>query len=590
MTDHNPHDWLSALLDGEMTADERAAAERLLQGDPGSERELQQFREIGDLLRTLPSHEPPAGFSNVVMRRCEQESLLEGVPIGNVADAADVGSEAGTWQKLPASVPSTEAGSFRHVAGSRRTRSTLAIVAGILATAAMLFLLVQVVSPPGTPTPERAKSSGLFAENDLARTDADKDRAVPVKAAPEKVAERLPSSAAATSTTAKTLPRDLSKSAGLSVTQSFAKRGLEIPQNGGQNRPAPGPIRFGAGGRGGFGGAGGGSMRFEMDDRESRFRIGEVVPYLQVAGDRTAVIEVTVVDVNSSVGRLEVLLKRKLVMPLTKKLRQPLPAKVSAESKLLSLKKADDAKPKSELIAVYVESTQAQLAEVMRELDRETQSLHVSLRPPVALGDVRLMADSDSWADLFRRDRRRSPQTLADAADFGRQAVVTRSGNAAGGSRTGRSAPRLTRRAGGVPKDEAEKGKRRGKDGTRSADKKNVNSNKDVGNRRKWQSAQKEGRKPADPAANSIAGAATAARSFQLRLKLSEQPTVPEERDAKGQKGRPSPRTDPRRMPMRQVREYARFRGTAVTRPVQVIFVFRATSAPDQPVPARRPK
>jgi len=575
MTDHTPHDWLSPFLDGEMTADERAAAERRLQDDAGAQCEFEQFREIGNLLRALPRHEPPAGFSTVVLSRCERESLLGGEPF----DARTVAAS-------------------RANAGSRKTRSTAAIVASILATAAMLFLLVQVVSPPGAPSRDAAKRRESIANEKLVGTDAGKDRAVPAKASAQNFAERRSDSAAtapnpdaganpavAASTAAKSGPKDLSKSTGSAVTQSFANRNRTV-RSGGQGQRAPGPLRLGGGGRGAFG-ATGGAARFEMGDREAGFRIGEVVPYLQVAGDRTAVIEVTVVDVNRAVGRLEVLLERKLVKPLTRKPRQQFLNKSELKSNLLSLKGAADDKQKSELIAVYVESTQAQLAEVMRELDRETQSLHVSLRPPVALGDVRLNADGNGWANLFRRDRRRSPQTLAEAAEFGRQAV-TQSGKANEGSRAGVAAPGLTRRSAGVTKDEAGKRKTVRLSADKENSKKNIDDKKDVGNQRKSLSDQEANKKPADPAANSVAAAEAAARSFQLRLKLSDQHAARDERDRNGQKERFQSRTDPRRKPVRQAREPARSRGTAVSRPVQVIFVFRATT-PREPVPAARP-
>lgn len=573
-TEHDSNDWLSTFLDGEMTADERAATERRLTDDPVARQDLEEYREIGSLLRSLPSHEPPAGFSTVVMQRCERESLLP-------AETAVAGS-------IGAATPQSN-------------RATVAVVVSLLATAAMLFLLVKVVSPPGTSTRNREASSDPTPNKKLARAETGKEKALMAKSQTERAADSAKATAAGAGRTpagtkptaaatiaAKTKARNFSKYAAPSPNRSLARPGSAGGQNKDEARPVAGPFLSRLRGRSEFGGfGGGGAGRFEMGDRQSGIRIGDVVPYLQLSEDRTAVIEVTVVDVNHAVGRLEVLLEHKLVTPLTKSppRKKGLLKKSGAKSKLLTMKSvAMDDKSRtgrSELIAVYVESTQAQLAQVMRELDKETQSLHVSLRPPVALGDVRLKTNGDRWAALFRRDRRRSPQTLADAADFGRRAV------AAGTFwKTQRGAKTLSQ-PGGAPKDELKtKGNRKNdKSAKQSLEKKDGNA----AVKRKPVGRGRGNKKPAGLTAG--ADAATAAsRSFQLRLKLSDQPAARNESSKNGRKKeKPHRRFKPRGQRAHVAGKPRAGRESAASRPVQVIFVFRKTSPPQKPVRARRP-
>jgi negative regulator of sigma E activity len=541
MTDSNSHTWLSAFLDGEMTADERAAADVRLREDAAARQQLELFREVGELLRSLPGSEPPAGFATIVMQRCERESLLAGpIPAGAAATAAP-----------------------------RVSRSAIAIGVSLLATAAMIFVLVQVVSPQGAPTQKAAEGPASLANDDRTRSEPDAGKALAKDTAEKTSADRLPMTGAAPAGAAPE-PQNATKSAAPSVTRSNATPKHAITAN--QNDHAPFSLH--AGGRGGLGG--GSAAALEFGNRQSGIRIGEVVPYLQVSGDRTAVIEVTVVDVNRAVGRLEVLLERKLVQPLTNEPRQQGLLKKGA-GKLLSLGPSADKKAKTELIAVYVESTQAQLAQVMSELDRETQSLHVSLRPPVALGDVRVRPDSDVWADLFHRDRRRMPQTLADAAAFGRQVVIAKSARKADGTPGGTKRPAPP----SVPKDDAKDAKRNDSRGKPSAQKN--------GSKQRAAAGFAAGTKPADPAADAGADAATASRSFQLRVKLSDQPAARDEQDRNGRKGRFGGSVSAARQPVRRSLGAGASREPGASPPVQVIFVFRAKSPSEQPVPARRP-
>ena len=67
MTDTNDmdgmnNDMLSAYLDGECTADERAVIEARLASDPEWQAELEEITAARDAVRALPMREVPAGF------------------------------------------------------------------------------------------------------------------------------------------------------------------------------------------------------------------------------------------------------------------------------------------------------------------------------------------------------------------------------------------------------------------------------------------------------------------------------------------------------------------------------------------------
>jgi hypothetical protein len=66
---------LSAYLDGELSAAERARAEELLLDDPQARQLLQQFRGIGGQVRQLPKHSLPADFASQVLKRAERQML-----------------------------------------------------------------------------------------------------------------------------------------------------------------------------------------------------------------------------------------------------------------------------------------------------------------------------------------------------------------------------------------------------------------------------------------------------------------------------------------------------------------------------------
>ncbi len=162
-----PDELLSALHDGELSVAERAAAERLLEDSADARAELEDYRALTELLRTLPTDKAPDGLRASVMRRIERESLLA----------------------APASIAKNP---------RRSMRSRLILIAGSLATVA--GLLLAFVNFDGGPAPPRglevaqrdapraSNAAGAEAMTRLSRTEDRLDEMSASDSVPESLA------------------------------------------------------------------------------------------------------------------------------------------------------------------------------------------------------------------------------------------------------------------------------------------------------------------------------------------------------------------------------------------------------------------
>jgi hypothetical protein len=76
-----PHDkLLSAYLDGELNAAERAEAERLLETDPAARRLFEELKAMSAAIRALPQEKIGRDISRQVLRAAERRMLLEDEP------------------------------------------------------------------------------------------------------------------------------------------------------------------------------------------------------------------------------------------------------------------------------------------------------------------------------------------------------------------------------------------------------------------------------------------------------------------------------------------------------------------------------
>ncbi|MDA1015779.1 MAG: hypothetical protein O3A00_15160 [Planctomycetota bacterium] len=72
----NQSEFLSAYLDGELTADESTAIQQLLDSSDSMREELGELRDVSCSVRSLPAETAPSEFSSAVMSRIERETLL----------------------------------------------------------------------------------------------------------------------------------------------------------------------------------------------------------------------------------------------------------------------------------------------------------------------------------------------------------------------------------------------------------------------------------------------------------------------------------------------------------------------------------
>lgn len=93
----NTNSALSAYLDGELSGDELEQIEEMLGKDELAREELNELRELSQMIRELPGHRAPAAFSSSVMSRIESEMLL---PEPKVQPAADVVPPSRNWSTI----------------------------------------------------------------------------------------------------------------------------------------------------------------------------------------------------------------------------------------------------------------------------------------------------------------------------------------------------------------------------------------------------------------------------------------------------------------------------------------------------------
>ena len=374
MSDYLPENWTSAHFDGELSAAEAARAERRLADDQVAREEVESFSELREALSELPTHSLPSGFSTAVLRECEREMLLPAADTSGGLSA----STSGTWRP---------------------------VVAGLLATAALLFLGVRLATSPGQK-PERADDENSVVQNNknnsLERDNAVADnRRIANKAtpAPGKAGEFNKDAVAGYSKKPK-LSADGQTDDKSKRDESGIEKGKVAPQMSRQKFAAP------------MGKAGPNLLQSRIDG--GSIRIGDVIPYLEVRGQKTAVIELTVVDVQRAVGQLEILLAKNIVNP-------PTDAKPKASfdyKKLIVPRFAAKKKSKQELVAVYVESNKLQLEAVMAALGRKTGAVHMKLKAPVAAGQVRVTQVAENHlprTNARTTNKQDKPLSLADA-------------------------------------------------------------------------------------------------------------------------------------------------------------------------------
>ena len=344
MSERLSEDLISAYLDEETSADERVQAERLLAESDDTRRELDEYRQISELVRSLPQEQASDEFRARVMHAAERETLLPSEePRVRAPDAHS------KWKKrlVPAAMTTVLAASVLFAVshfnfGIRKTE-----------------VAVTESASPSEETAVDAYESGVPILSAVA--DAEVDEAAKVG---EPMSGPEPKQAVAVLTESKSAAEMSDKDSGeVSPVDSYAKA----------SRPASSE-RW--------------SLRFDeckLGDAE----VGEVVEALATSQDQVAVVRLTVVDRQKGLESLQVLLARNRIFPETDEL--------SEEAGRVSGGTGEGESQESEsdrLVAVYVESTPKQLSSALLELQREGQFCDLEIETPIQVASLDPLAQS----------------------------------------------------------------------------------------------------------------------------------------------------------------------------------------------------
>ncbi|MEX1097660.1 MAG: hypothetical protein WED34_16560 [Planctomycetales bacterium] len=312
------HSLLSAWFDGEASAEEAAAAERLLAESPAARREVADYARLSAWLRELPASSPPA-----VLPR----DLLCRAPAGN--------GQADRPSVLPMSDGRTDR---RSVLPKLRGRASAWVA--LVVSAAVLLLCVGLLRKHGEREPAQQ-----FADADdshgsglpLASSDPGRDGEV-AEMALAKAAEEPPAAA----------PRRALD--GDPPGAAIAGNDLEA-ESGRIVRRQLDALQF----------------------REGPPEAGDLLRFVERNADEVSVIEVTVVDVQQGARAIELLLARNAIPPADGEkhaaaLRRGTGAAGDPPSRLGSSKSPETERG---LTAVYVEATEPQFAAALAQIARE---------------------------------------------------------------------------------------------------------------------------------------------------------------------------------------------------------------------------
>ncbi|MCH7687509.1 MAG: hypothetical protein IH899_12640 [Planctomycetes bacterium] len=263
--------------------------------------------------------------------------------------------------------------------------SRLRLATGLLTVAAALLLVVFLVNKP---VPDPSDSTQIVQQRNLEQADESAERSAAIATAKAAAADQ--SATGGKLVDAAGSPQTLSATESKADIRSFSKSALNA-------------------------------------SRLRDVQIGDVIPYFAVARNQVAVLEVTVIDVQKAVGITQLLLERNQIPqisePTTTRITQ---GTLNTEQTLKPAVQTQ--KTTGGLFAVYIESSESQLAETMEQLRQEGILADLKLRPPVELSQVKL-ADSDSVAEANVRSQQKQEQaagTLADAVTRGRLLQVKR--------------------------------------------------------------------------------------------------------------------------------------------------------------------
>ena len=397
-----PGELLSAWCDGELSPEEHARVEQLLHESPAARREVEEIRQLSRLLADLPQESAPQELVAATLRRCEQELQPLEPPATTPVPAHSNGTAAADTATSP---PMRGARWWKHPAAG--LAATVALCAGLT----WMFLQRDSASPEMVAASRTADEEALrelapagspAMNDDLALEAATAEMAITT----EETGDAL---AAAGNHSASAAERPAARFAGGAGVARMAVRD-RIPGGAATGAAAPAEADSVAEA---VGGARRHTLRNVEDVAWERIQAGEVVRVLDRDDGQIAVVELTVVNVSNSLGRLQVLLSRHAIGPLPAGLiagssaaadnapvggggNRNRPVEYVPNASLAAVpggvagNRAKAADAEEQFSAVFVQTSPDRLASVLRHIRREQQFSEVQFVSTISAEEIQL--------------------------------------------------------------------------------------------------------------------------------------------------------------------------------------------------------
>lgn len=336
-----PHQLLSAYLDGELSAREREEVERLLEQSPEARQELLELEQVGMLLRQLPREALPKSFAPKVLEACLSDTAI---------------FESATPPPRTAHSKRTQPGSGTNPRGPQARNTSWRGFTSVAVAVSALGLIVLL----SWPKSEHSNREDLAQKSSQTASADEKTLAQPPKAADDNLDMKL----AGGDAIAVDALNDV----------RFRQQGQPEPLSKfSEEMPAQSTTITAAEASTGIGRGGANRGTLNVGDKELKdLPVGEIVSALDPQGEQVAVVKLVVADRKQALKDLKQLLQKHQIAHES-------PEELEKADARTEVSKAED----SELLAVYVETNENQLAFVMQDLQKDAVFEKLSIEPPV---------------------------------------------------------------------------------------------------------------------------------------------------------------------------------------------------------------
>lgn len=341
-----PHHLLSAFLDGELSSEEREVVERLLAESPAARQELQELERVGDLLRQISPETLPRSFATEVLDVClsdtgpfESETLAE-LSASSGPALVEPAKPSSNKRPLP----------WRSIAGLSFSLAAVALV-----------LVLVLPDPAKEHSTEIAANSPQASENDELEpsgTNRSREEGQEIALAP-------PNGIEAEEFNGVNLPQPADDQVQRAIKEMQIAR--DQPMDAFASRPPANPVSPTLPGQGDAG----------QGSPGQRGGFQRTFPQL---GEQVAVVKVFVGDRRQGLDHLQEFLQRQNIQ------------RVETASGKPGESAKDDLKD-SEMVAVYVETTEVELNNALEKLQKELVVQQVKRETPIAMAELDLKVD-----------------------------------------------------------------------------------------------------------------------------------------------------------------------------------------------------